>query len=57
MSEKPKCKKCGDTLWVCENHPDFAWERCPHCDGAGQPCECNKDAEDQPGFLEIKEIH
>jgi len=44
MTDKPPCKSCGDTGWVCENHPDQPWEDAPnscHC-GAGMPCnECN----------------
>jgi len=23
----PKCKRCDDTEWVCENHPDRPWDR------------------------------
>ena len=39
-SEKRTCKKCNDTGWVCEWHPNKEAHKC--CGGAGMPCECTK---------------
>lgn len=47
------CKKCDDSGWVCEDHPDIAWkegEGC--CGGAGMMCTCNIAAEARR-FLDI----
>lgn len=40
MSET--CPNCGGERWVCENHPDKAWNA-QGCEcGAGMPCRiCN----------------
>lgn len=38
------CKKCNDTLFVCENHPSQEAHACRHCKGAGMPCECTKES-------------
>lgn len=44
---EPKCKRCQDERWVCENHEDRPWSRekpngCT-C-GAGAPCpDCNNE--------------
>jgi hypothetical protein len=38
------CRRCDDSRWVCENHPDrpWQWERACSCGGAGAPCpDCN----------------
>ena len=40
----PKCRRCEDARWVCENHPNKPWggkeNKC--CGGAGMPCpDCN----------------
>jgi hypothetical protein len=36
------CLICFDLGWVCENHPDKAWDKNLGCEcGAGMPCECN----------------
>lgn len=49
-----QCPKCKGTLWVCENHPDKAWEEPGGCScGAGMPCECNPHALPQPGSTVI----
>jgi hypothetical protein len=39
--------------WVCENHPDRAWDRELGCEcGAGIPCKCNDaDEPDTSGVL------
>lgn len=37
---KTQCPRCAGERWVCENHPDRAWnqtERGCEC-GAGMPC-------------------
>lgn len=45
--DKPPCKNCDDTGWVCEAHEDRPWggvsSRADACDcGAGSPCDvCN----------------
>lgn len=41
--EHPKCQICKGEGWVCENHPEIAWEGGNHkcCGGAGKPCRCN----------------
>lgn len=40
------CTKCEGTGWVCESC-GTRWEFGPGstCCGAGEPCECNPDAE------------
>jgi hypothetical protein len=49
MAAKEPCGRCGDTGWVCENHPDRPWRgfsnRTDACDcGAGAPCAlCNSN--------------
>jgi hypothetical protein len=38
-----KCPICFGLGWVCENHPDRAWDEHFGCQcGAGMPCECNR---------------
>jgi hypothetical protein len=40
------CPICFGIGWVCENHPDRAWDKQLGCDcGAGMPCKCNSDEE------------
>ena len=37
-----KCEICKDDEWVCENHPNVAWEYGDSCcGGAGMPCICS----------------
>ena len=39
----PKCPVCLGLGWVCENHPDRAWDTDIGCEcGAGVPCECQR---------------
>lgn len=39
----PECPICFGLGWVCENHPDRAWDRDIGCEcGAGMPCECQQ---------------
>ena len=46
------CPNCKGTLWVCENHPDKAWDSSDGCEcGAGMPCACNPDAILSPGAV------
>jgi hypothetical protein len=43
----PKCPICFGLGWVCENHPDRAWDAEKGCQcGAGMPCECQSDLEE-----------
>jgi hypothetical protein len=36
------CKFCFGLGWVCENHPEKAWDDELGCTcGAGMPCHCN----------------
>ena len=35
-----ECPICGGEGWVCENHPDKAWDTNGCECGAGQPCRC-----------------
>jgi hypothetical protein len=36
------CPICFGIGWVCENHPDRAWDKELGCQcGAGMPCQCN----------------
>jgi hypothetical protein len=36
----PDCPICAGLGWVCENHPNKAWDRDTGCEcGAGMPCE------------------
>ncbi len=39
--DEPYCRKCNDTQWVCENHPDQEGHRCTECNGAAMPCTCH----------------
>jgi hypothetical protein len=34
------CPICRGARWVCEDHPEKAWEH-DGCGGAGAPCACN----------------
>jgi hypothetical protein len=47
------CPICFGIGWVCENHPDKAWDKELGCEcGAGMPCECNDgDEPDTAGIL------
>ena len=41
-SANPECKICNGEGWVCEDHPQKAWDYGDGCcSGAGMPCECN----------------
>jgi hypothetical protein len=47
----PKCPICFGIGWVCENHPDRAWDEDLGCRcGEGMPCECQgpQDGTDEP---------
>src|ERR1700694_1689193 len=48
-----KCPICFGIGWVCENHPDRAWDREQGCEcGAGIPRKCNDaDEPDTSGVL------
>src|SRR5437762_215983 len=48
--KKPNCQICRAIGWVCENHPDKAWDAELGCVcGAGVPCKCNEtDGVDEP---------
>ena len=38
----PDCEICNGEGWVCEDHPDIAWQEGDGCCGAaGMPCNCN----------------
>ena len=46
-----KCPICFGIGWVCENHPDEAYDKGLGCEcGAAMPCECNSASE--PGVVE-----
>jgi hypothetical protein len=51
MTSLPKCARCEDIGWVCENHNDKPWRDGPGgctC-GAGAPCpSCNVSNADNP---------
>jgi hypothetical protein len=51
----PKCPICFGIGWVCENHPDRAWDDELGCTcGAGQPCQCNEtDRIDEPDISQV----
>lgn len=53
---KDVCKICLGEGWVCENHPQNAWQggnqTC--CGGAGKPCKCN-DAD--PPWAYLSEVY
>ena len=57
----PVCVRCTGWKWVCEDHPDKAWEsgdenECK-CGAAGMPCpDCNPAAKPIPGSLTIWEL-
>ena len=41
MPINPDCLVCFGLGWVCENHPERAWDQEAGCQcGAGMPCEC-----------------
>lgn len=54
-----KCTICQGEGWVCENHPQEAWNegnpKC--CGGAGQPCACNPEADMPPGFMTLCDVN
>jgi hypothetical protein len=52
MSDQRSCDICKGEGWVCENHPNVAWEDgeatcCNGSCGAGMLCECEKKRERQ----------
>jgi hypothetical protein len=51
----PRCSRCEDLGWVCENHPERPWNKAlPNgCEcGAGMPCPaCNVTDADNPSRL------
>ena len=50
MTDK-NCPICFGMGWICENHPDKAWDEKLGCMcSAGMPCECN--SVDQAGLDE-----
>jgi len=51
----PECPICFGLGWVCENHPDRAWDRDVGCEcGAGMPCECQRaNGLEQPDTTQI----
>jgi hypothetical protein len=51
----PKCPICFGIGWVCETHPNRAWDDELGCTcGAGQPCECNQtDGIDEPDISQV----
>jgi hypothetical protein len=52
-----KCPVCFGIGWVCENHPDRAWDDELGCTcGAGEPCKCNLVGEpgvDEPDISQV----
>lgn len=61
---KKDCPICYGLGWVCENHPDKAWDKDLGCEcGAGMPCECNSgggtgiDEPDTSGILIQEHFH
>jgi hypothetical protein len=52
---RPNRKICFGIGWVCENHPDRAWDEQLDClCGAGGPCICNKtDGVDEPDVSQL----
>jgi hypothetical protein len=46
----PRCARCRDFFWVCENHDDKAWDEDAGCQcGAGMPRpDCNSSDRDHP---------
>lgn len=52
------CPRCQGLSWVCENHPEKAWDAMLGCEcGAGMPCpNCNdlaKDGIDEPDISDV----
>jgi hypothetical protein len=41
----PNCPICHGIGWVCENHPEKAWDKEGCTCGAGMPCKCNSGEE------------
>ncbi len=49
----PNCKICFGIGWVCENHPDRAWDEELGCVcGAGDPCVFNRSDDVKWGIEE-----
>ena len=52
------CPICNGGLWVCENHPDKAWDTQGGCEcGAGMPCKCNPDGQMPPGSIVLFDVN
>jgi len=51
------CPKCFGIGWVCENHPNLAWNEDLGCTcSAGMPCDCNRAGErgvDEPDVSQV----
>jgi hypothetical protein len=46
------CPICFGIGWVCENHPDVAWDEQLGCQcGAGMPCACDRMDEPDTSHL------
>ena len=55
---KKYCPICQDIGWVCESHPDKAYDDELGCIcGEGMPCECNdSDPPDTSHVIVIEEV-
>ena len=54
MVTNANCLICHGIGWVCENHPEKAWDKEIGCDcGAGMPCKCNSGEE--PDISQVNE--
>ena len=53
----PNCRSCCGLGWVCENHPERAWDEALGCQcGAGMLCECqHADGLEPPDISKIME--
>jgi hypothetical protein len=52
------CPICFGIGWVCENHPDRAWDKKLGCDcGAGMPCKCNDSEEPDISLFDTEDDH
>ena len=51
----PNCPICLGIGWVCENHPDRAWDDEMGCTcGAGMPCACNSaEGHEEPDTSQV----
>ncbi len=51
-----KCLICKGEGWVCESHPDRAWNESGCMCGAGMNCDCNPNGDMPSGIVLLASV-